>query len=144
MAARAAGMGEVVRAIASLPPLHFLIVNPGVAVSTKAAYEALRERLWFMERSDRADRTRAMVRAIQARSTAGIAASLYNDFEIVAERMHPVVKDVKQSLLALGALGALMSGSGPTVFGLFQSRQKLEVAEGAMKAHYPSFGIHRG
>ena len=58
--------------------------------------------------------------------------------------MHPVVKDVKQSLLALGALGALMSGSGPTVFGLFQSRQKLEVAEGAMKTHYPSFGIHRG
>ena len=144
MTARASGMGETVRAIAPLPPLQFLIVNPGIAVSTKAAYEALRDSLWFMERTERADRTQAMVRAIEARNVAAIAASLYNDFEIVAERLHPVVKEIKQSLLALGARGALMSGSGPTVFGLFDSTQKREIAADVLGQHYPSFGIYRG
>jgi 4-diphosphocytidyl-2-C-methyl-D-erythritol kinase len=144
MVNRVSGMGEIVHGIGSLPSLHCLVVNPRIAVSTREAYAALRASLWFMERPDRIDRSQAMVSAIKARNGAGIAAALYNDFELVAERMHPIVKEVKQSLLALGARGALMSGSGPTVFGLFASRRALVVAEGALRSHYPSFSIDRG
>jgi 4-diphosphocytidyl-2-C-methyl-D-erythritol kinase len=144
MASRVSGMGENVRGIAALPPLHVLVVNPRIAVSTKEAYAALRDSLWFMEREDRADRSQAMVSAIKSANPARIAAALYNDFEIAAERMHPIVKEVKQSLLALGARGALMSGSGPTVFGLFASKRTLALAEAALKTHYPSFSVERG
>ena len=57
-----------------------------------------------------------------------VAAALYNDFAIVADRAHPVLKDIRQSLLAFGADGALMSGSGSTLFGLFASPRMLRVA----------------
>jgi 4-diphosphocytidyl-2-C-methyl-D-erythritol kinase len=138
------GMGEDVQVIPSLLHANVLIVNPRIAVSTKDAYGALSERLWFMGRKDRANRSKAMTSAIEATDLAGIAAALYNDFEIVVEHMHPIIKEIKQSLLAFGARGALMSGSGPTVFGLFSSTKPLVTAQAALKAHYPLFFIERG
>jgi 4-diphosphocytidyl-2C-methyl-D-erythritol kinase len=55
-----------------------------------------------------------------------------------------VLKSIKQALLAFGARGALMSGSGSTVFGLFSSLAYLDAAHAALKAHYPTFFIERG
>jgi 4-diphosphocytidyl-2-C-methyl-D-erythritol kinase len=138
------GMGESVRPIASLPRSHLLIVNPRIAISTKAAYEALSGALWFMQRSARVDRTRRMASAIAARDIAAMGAALYNDFELVAERAHPILKEVKQSLLAFGAQGALMSGSGPTVFGLFAAPTTLANARTALRSRYPGFFVERG
>ena len=115
------GMGERVREIVALPRLHVLIVNPRIAIPTKDAYAALRHELWFMD-----------------------AAALYNDFAIVADRAHPVLKDIRQSLLAFGADGALMSGSGSTLFGLFASPRMLRVARAALQTRFPAFFIERG
>ena len=142
--ARVSGMGERVDGIAAMPRLHCLLVNPGIAVATAEAYAALRRELWFMDLPGRHDRTAAMAAAIAAGDVDAIAAALYNDFEIIAERAHPVLKTVKQALLALGARGALMSGSGPTLFGLFASAQALAEAQGALATHYPGFVIARG
>jgi 4-diphosphocytidyl-2-C-methyl-D-erythritol kinase len=141
---QASGMGERLRDIGALPRSHFLVVNPGIAISTQDAYAALDSGLWLMANDRRADRARRMVRAIDARDLASIAAALYNDFEIVAEREHPVLKSIKQALLAFGAYGALMSGSGSTVFGLFSSLAHLDAARGALKARYPAFFVERG
>lgn len=143
-ASHASGMGERLRAISPLPPCQFLIVNPRIAISTKDAYAALDGGLWFIDDARRSDRSQRMVRAIVAGDLHAVAAALYNDFEASADRAHPVLKDIRQSLLAFGARGALMSGSGSTVFGVFASLQPLRVAQAALQAHYPAFYVERG
>lgn len=135
--------GENVRAITGPSRLHTLIVNPRVAVSTKEAYEALSRELWFMDHHMRGDRSSAMACACEADDLTAIAATLYNDFELIVERTLPIVKEIRQALVALGAKGALMSGSGPTVFGLFASEESLEAAQSALSAHYASFVVVR-
>ena len=144
MAGRVSGMGEKVHALPALPQSSFLVVNPRIPVATQDAYDALDHSLWFMSRAQRVDRSRAMAGAIRTGDLAAIVAALYNDFEIVAERMHPIIKELKQGLLAFGARGALMSGSGPTVFGLFASAKALAIAEMALRERYPSYIIERG
>ena len=64
----------------------------------------------------------------------GFDASLHlcNDLETVTISRHPVIESLKKQLLALGALGALMSGSGPTVFGLFSDPRKADEAKQAI------------
>ncbi len=142
--ARVSGMGERVEGLAAVPRLHCLLVNPGIALATAEAYAALRRELWFMDVPGRHDRTAAMAHALSTGDIDAIAAALYNDFEVVAERAHPVLKEVKQALLAFGARGALMSGSGPTLFGLFDAERTLANAERALRAHHPAFAVARG
>jgi 4-diphosphocytidyl-2-C-methyl-D-erythritol kinase len=143
-AALVTGTGEKVSAIECDPSLRVLVVNPGVAVSTKLAYETLSARLWFMARGERSDRSKRMVDALRARALPQVYAGLYNDFELVVEPAHGVIKEIKQALVALGAEAASMSGSGPTVFGLFASDEQLRVAEQTLREHYPSFVIACG
>lgn len=131
------GMGEKIRTISAFPPLHFLIVNPGIAISTAAAYQAIAGSAWFMSNANRADLSAAMARAMRARNVARVAAALFNDFEACIEPAHPVIKELKHALRAFGASGALMSGSGSTVFGLFASKLALRNAERNLRAHYP-------
>jgi 4-diphosphocytidyl-2-C-methyl-D-erythritol kinase len=92
----------------------------------------------------RGNRSAAMLRALASGGLDGIAAQLYNDFELTAERAHPVIKEVKQAMLAFGARGALMSGSGPTVFGLFASAGALARARAMIARQFPSFVVQRG
>jgi len=139
--ARISGMGERVVGIAAMPRLNCLLVNPGIAVPTAEAYAALRRELWFMDVPARVDRSAAMASALAANDMNAIVAAFYNDFELVAERAHPVLKEVKQALLAFGARGALMSGSGPTLFGLFDAEPALANAEAALRALYPAFVV---
>jgi 4-diphosphocytidyl-2-C-methyl-D-erythritol kinase len=63
-----------------------------------------------------------------------IAEGLFNDLETVSIGMHPVLADIKQRLISCGALGALMSGSGPTVFGIFETEQQALTARKALSA----------
>jgi len=140
-ACHVSGTGETLRPIRDFPRSHFLIVNPGVAVSTADAYQAITRSAWFMSNGDRTNISAAMVAAIRTMDTAKIAATLFNDFEAYVEQVHPVVKEIKQALLAFGARGALMTGSGPTVFGLFGSKGALLRAENNLKKHYSGLVI---
>ncbi|MDQ6619878.1 MAG: 4-(cytidine 5'-diphospho)-2-C-methyl-D-erythritol kinase [Pseudomonadota bacterium] len=135
------GMGEVVEPLTEFVPVRFLIINPPIAVSTAQAYRSLDESVWFMGSVDRADISRSMVEAIAAADVSRMAATLHNDFEVLLERQHPIIKEIKQALLAYGALGALMSGSGPTVFGMFDSGDALRVARQVLERRYPSFHV---
>jgi 4-diphosphocytidyl-2-C-methyl-D-erythritol kinase len=143
-AALVSGTGEKIDPVACTVPLHVLVVNPCVAVPTGAAYEALSARLWYMTREDRADRARAMVDAMREGALPRVCASLYNDFETVVEAAHPIIKEVKQALRALGADGASMTGSGSTVFGVFATAGRVRSAERALREHYPSFTVAQG
>ncbi len=140
-AALVTGMGETVEPLPGCPDMGFLVVNPGVSMSTKAAYEALAQSVWFMSDRARVDVSGVMSRAVADGDRRLITSSLFNDFEIDVEREYPIVKEIKQALIAFGAEGALMSGSGSTVFGIFGSGDRQLAAQKALRQHYPSFVV---
>lgn len=135
-------MGEKVEVIPKFPQVHLLLITPSVTVSTKDAYESLSKKLWYMKDKKRINYTEQMTRSLKKREINKIAENLFNDFELVIEPKYPIIKEIKQSLLAMGAQGALMSGSGSTVFGVFKSRANAEKAKNILRKHYsPDFFI---
>ena len=113
--ALASGKGEQVLRLPPCPPLGLVLVKPPFSVSTGSVYQAFR----FGQRIRRPD-NRAMIEAIRANDASGIVSCLANALESVTTRMHPEITGIKEKLIKAGASGALMSGSGPTVFGLTQ------------------------
>ncbi len=108
--ALAEGIGEQLTAIEQIPLVWLAIVNPNVPVSTAWVYQNLQ----LTNRSDDFKMPRFYS------SIADICAVLGNDLEAVTIRRYPVISEIKGRLQALGAAGVLMSGSGPTVFGIFE------------------------
>jgi len=117
------GVGDRLRIAENIPPLTLLLVNPCFELSTKLIYKNLNLRL-----------TNAKIRYSIPRflTVHDLAKGLTNDLETVSIRMHPVLADIKNHLMKCGALGALMSGSGPTVFGLFEKDEQAIAAEKAL------------
>lgn len=109
----ARGKGEQVLRLPPCPPLGLVLVKPPFGVSTESVYRAFRSGQ-TVKKPD----TRAMIEAIRANDVSDIAACLGNALESVTTRLHREVAEIKEKLIEAGALGALMSGSGPTVFGL--------------------------
>ena len=109
------GRGERVRPLAAAP-LALVLATPAVGVSTAEAYGRVTRAMY----SD-GTRCRAMIAALRSRRPARVAATLYNGLEDAVIPAHPEVGRVRAALLAAGALGAVMSGSGPTVFGVARS-----------------------
>lgn len=109
--ATASGIGEKLEVYPGLKKLKILLVFPGFSVSTAAVYKNLNLRL-----------TKCKKKLKKAPlKKCGFDASLHlcNDLESVTASNYPVINTIKEQLLKHGAVGALMSGSGPTVFGLF-------------------------
>jgi len=112
-AAWAGGIGEVLDPVADLPSVCYLLVNPNIQVSTAGVFRDLG-----------LTSTRQAARMREFPSDARELVRLFhNDLEPVTCARYPVVAEIKQQLLVAGALGSLMSGSGATVFGLFQDEQ---------------------
>lgn len=78
-----------------------------------------------------------MIRALSAEDLGGVAARLCNVFEEFLPEEYHEVFHIKNRLLELGALNAAMSGSGPTVFGIFREKTAAKAAETALKQCYP-------
>lgn len=122
-----------------------LIIKPPEAVSTQMAYGGLAERMWFLNNKNRKDISWQLAKTLTKKvSTAEIVGGLYNDFEISIENQLPIIKELKQSLLVFGAQGALMSGSGSSVFGIFSSEKTLKSAENILRKKYKGFFVGRG
>ena len=96
--------------------MALVLVNPRYASSTAEAYGRLTPAMY----TDGA-RARAVVSALNSRRVERLTRSLYNGLEPSVAPAHPEIEHMKAALLAAGALGALMSGSGPTVFGVARS-----------------------
>lgn len=116
----ASGIGDCLIEAPPLPPLWFVLINPGFEVSTKLVYQGLNLRL-----------TNERINYSIPRFCTGedVIRSLTNDLEKVTLKLHPVLEQIKSLLLARGAGGALMSGSGPTVFGVFTDEESALRAE---------------
>jgi len=129
-AALGTGRGERLTEIPSAA-LGLVLVNPRFPVSTAETYGRVTPAMY----SD-GGRARTMAEALARRGAGRVAASLYNGLELAARQGYPQIAQMKAALIAAGALGAMMSGSGPTVFGVArsweQARQiRARVARGA-------------
>jgi len=119
------------------PPLWTIIINPGFEIPTKWAYNNLDLGLIKREKNN----TIAMLKALKERELQGIAKNLFNSFEGLIIKRYPEIRKIKDRLIEEGAMGALMSGSGPTVFGIAQNKeQALKIYE-KLKSEYKSIWV---
>lgn len=114
----AEGIGEVLTPVAEMPPCPVVVCKPPVGVPTPEIYRAI-DAVPIVAHPQ----TERMLAALRSRDLEQIGALLCNVMEPVTAERHPVIYEIKRTMLAHGALGALMSGSGSAVFGLFRSRE---------------------
>ncbi|MBP5221972.1 MAG: 4-(cytidine 5'-diphospho)-2-C-methyl-D-erythritol kinase [Lachnospiraceae bacterium] len=112
------GIGEVLTRLEPMPDCFLLVAKPPINVSTKEVYEALDSR----EITEHPD-VDGMIRAIREKDLKGITDRLGNVLADVTQPKYPVIGELRELMMAQGALGSLMSGSGPTVFGIFSSEE---------------------
>ena len=110
--------------------IHLVLVNPGVHSSTKEVYAACAPRPLDGENA-----TARMVRALGSENPEGIAAALMNDLQAPAVKQHPEISDALVSLRTAGVIGAMMSGSGSSVFGIVRDAAAAERISAEMNAH---------
>ena len=120
----AEGIGEILTPLPAMPKCTVLIAKPPVSVSTKTVYEALDSQ----EITEHPD-IDGIIRGLEAGSLKQVAQCMGNVLEDVTIPLYPVIDQIKQEMLAAGAAGAMMSGSGPTVFGLFENRAAAKTAQ---------------
>ncbi len=121
------GRGEEVYSIEQAECEHMLLVNPGFAVSTAEAYGRL-SRLTSQQSAAMMPFTFFAAKGIR-----GLSLAVSNDLEEVVLAAHPEIAEVKSSLVSLGAKNALMSGSGATVFGVFENVERSRLAHAKMR-----------
>ena len=131
--ALAEGIGEKLTALPKAPDCQLLVAKPDINVSTKYVYEHLDANKGY-EHPD----IDGMVEAIEAGSLEGITNRMGNVLESVTIPANPVIADIKRRMLQLGAANSLMSGSGPTVFGIFTDRETAAGAYRQMKQEQPA------
>lgn len=119
------GIGEVLTPLPPVPQCQVLIAKPGISVSTKFVYENLNANSLRPEQHPDID---GIVNSIRKKDLYGIAGRLGNVLETVTVKEYPVIQAIKDKMMEYGAVGSLMSGSGPTVFGLFTSPRAAENA----------------
>lgn len=129
------GIGELLTPLPSIPDCWFLIAKPTFSMSTKFVYENLH----LNENTVHPD-IDGMVQALHEQNLRGITDRMGNVLEEVTERHYPDIGKIKKRMKEKGALNALMSGSGSTVFGIFTSR---EAAETAARACHQDFSLRQ-
>lgn len=120
----AEGIGEKLTVLPSIPKCAVLIAKPPVSVSTRVVYEALDSKE-IVKHPD----IDGLIRALEEGSLKHAAACMGNVLEDVTIPKYPVIREIKQEMMEAGALNAVMSGSGPTVFGLFENKIKARNAQ---------------
>ncbi len=119
------------------PQLWIIIINPGFEIPTKWAYNNLDLSLIKREKNN----TKAMLEALKEGEARGIAKNLFNSFEELIIKKYPEIGKIKDRLIEEGALGALMSGSGPTVFGVAQNKEQAFKIYKKLKSEYKSIWV---
>lgn len=114
----AEGIGEILTPLAPMPKCFILVAKPGISVSTKTVYEKLDAK----EIENHPD-INGVIAGLDEGDLKKIAASMGNVLENVTITDYPIIEDIKNVMKEEGALNAMMSGSGPTVFGIFDDKQ---------------------
>ena len=114
----AEGIGEILTPLAPMPKCFILVAKPGIGVSTKTVYEKLDAK--EIEEHPDID---GVIAGLEEGDLKKIATSMGNVLENVTIPDYPIIEDIKNVMKEEGALNAMMSGSGPTVFGIFDDRK---------------------
>ena len=126
--ALAEGIGEKLKRLPKVPECYVLVGKPGINVSTKTAYENLN--LAGIGKHPDID---GLIRDIEDGDLYAMASKMENVFEPGIIRQYPVIGNIKELMEEKGALKAVMSGSGPTVFGIFDNRDKMAAAARSLR-----------
>lgn len=127
--ALAEGIGEKLTPLPPMPKCQILIAKPPISVSTKMVYEKL-DSCEIKEHPD----IDGILDGLKNQDLEQVAASMGNVLEKVTVEAYPVIAQIKECMMEAGALGAMMSGSGPTVFGIFRDRRTAKEAFTKVKA----------
>lgn len=119
------GIGEVLSKLPAMPKCYILIAKPPINVSTKLVYEKLDAQL--INSHPNID---GIITGLEEGNIHEIADNMGNILEVVTVKEYPIIDDIKKAMIELGAINSLMSGSGPTVFGLFED---ISIAKKAAK-----------
>lgn len=126
----AGGIGEDLRRLPSPPPCTLVLAKPKCGVSTKEVYEA------FDELKDPFHpKIAVLIEALEEGSLLKLCENFGNALEEVTIGRHPVIRELKEICVKEGALAALMTGSGPTVFGIFDDETKARAAKEKLLCH---------
>lgn len=112
------GIGEILTPVDPLPDCHILIAKPPFGVSTKAVYQNL-----ILDGKTIHPDIDGMKDALKRQDLKGVVSHMGNVLESVTAEKYPVINEIKRQMISYGAMGALMSGSGPTVFGIFENEE---------------------
>ena len=120
----ASGIGEELTPIKGLTKdVCILVCKPDLFVSTKEVYECIDSK-----DIDKRPNNKFLIECLKNEDTRQLAENMFNVLEGVTVEIHPVIQQIKDIMITNKALGAMMSGSGPTVFGIFDNREKMEAA----------------
>lgn len=122
------GIGEVLTLLPAPPEAHLLIAKPDIDVSTAFVYQNLR-----LDKLQKHPDIDGMVKALQEGDLKGIAERMENVLETVTIPAYPIIGEIKEICRQEGALSVLMSGSGPTVFGVYEDQEKAQRAGDRIK-----------
>ena len=129
--ALAEGIGEKLSVLPSMPKCTILIAKPGISVSTKFVYENLHANDLKPEQHPDVD---SMIEAMRQKDLGLLCSRMGNVLETVTIPAYPVINEIKRTMMDNGAIGSMMSGSGPTVFGIFDSPVAAKQAVKAVRA----------
>lgn len=130
------GIGEILTPLSEPPACHLVIAKPDIDVSTAFVYGHLQaDKLTFHPDID------GMAAALAAGELRGITDRMGNVLETVTVKEYPVIDKLKRMMCELGAENALMSGSGPTVFGIYREKEEAEKAAAAIRAEEPAASV---
>lgn len=122
-AAYGEGIGEVLTPIEGLKNLWMVVAKPAISVSTAEVYSQLN----LSTLKDRPD-TKRLLKFIEDGDVANLAKSMKNVLETVTEAKYPIIREIKCKMMEYNALGSMMSGSGPTVFGIYKNYERAKSA----------------
>ena len=132
----AEGIGEILTPLTPLTGIPVLLIKPNISISTPYVYKHLK-----LNELDYHPDNKAVISYIKDKNIKKIAASLSNVLETVTIPENPIIAELKRYLTEIGAIGSLMSGSGPTTFGIFKNMETAKKAYEKAKAEYPDFDV---
>ncbi len=132
----AEGIGEILTPLAPLTGIPVLLIKPNISISTPYVYKHLK-----LNELDYHPDNKAVISYIKDNNIKKIAASLSNVLETITIPENPIIAELKHYLTENGAIGSLMSGSGPTTFGIFENMETAKKAYEKAKADFPDFDV---
>lgn len=130
------GIGDKIKPLKKSISINIVLVNPGIKVFTSWAYRQFDKSKNNLSSGNKKE-VKGLINAINKKDIKKISENVYNDFDAMVGKKHKIIKEIKTNFRKFGALGSTLSGSGPTVIGLFDSIYTAREAYFKLKDLYP-------